>query len=95
MALRAQRVLAPKSGSVVRAPYALLVERSVSRDAAKALASGYAGRGIPVYALLQPDGSAQLYAGAFETPEGAALLASTLRDAGIAPTLVYRTGRTF
>ena len=94
-ALRSQRLVAPGAGGVVRAPYALLVERSVSRDAAKALASGYAGRGIPVYALLQPDGSAQLYAGAFERPERAALLAGTLRAAGISPTLVYRTGRVF
>jgi len=93
--LRARRALAPSAGSVVRAPFALLVERSVSPDAAKALAAGYAGRGIPVYALLQADGSARLYAGAFETPERAALLASTLRASGIAPTLVYRTGRVF
>jgi hypothetical protein len=67
----------------------------VSREAAKALASGYAGRGIPVYALLQADGSAQLYAGAFDTPERASLLAATLRTAGITPTVVYRTGRAF
>lgn len=93
--LRAQRLLAAVSGRVVRAPYALLVERSVSRDAAKALASGYAGRGLPVYALLQPDGTARLYAGAFETPDKAALLAGTLREAGIEPTLVYRIGRAF
>jgi hypothetical protein len=95
LSLRNQGVVGAKSGSVVRAPFALLVERSVSREAAKALASGYAGRGIPVYALLQADGSAQLYAGAFDTPERAALLARTLRTAGIAPTVVYRTGRAF
>jgi hypothetical protein len=95
LSLRNQGVVGPKSGTVVRAPFALLVERSVSRQAAKALASGYAGRGIPVYALLQADGSAQLYAGAFDTPERATLLAATLRTAGIAPTVVYRTGRPF
>ena len=93
--LRARRLLSATSGRVVRAPYALLVERSVSSDAAKALASGYAGRGLPVYALLQPDGTARLYAGAFETPDKAALLAATLREAGIEPTLVYRMGRAF
>jgi hypothetical protein len=48
-----------------------------------------------VYALLQPDGTARLYAGAFETPDKAALLAATLREAGIEPTLVYRMGRAF
>ena len=90
--LRAQRMLSATSGRVVRAPYALLVERSVSSDAAKALASGYAGRGLPVYALLQPDGTARLYAGAFESPDKAALLATPCARPGSSPPSCTESG---
>jgi hypothetical protein len=50
-------------------------------------------RGVTVYPLSRGDGTVALYAGAFETPDEAALLAQSLRAAGLAPTLVYRTGR--
>src|SRR3712207_7953107 len=39
--------------------------------------------GLPVYALRQADGTATLYAGAFETPEQSALLAESLRSSGL------------
>jgi hypothetical protein len=55
----------------------------------------YLARGIPAYALLQDDGSATIYAGAFDSAEQAALLIPSLRAAGIEPTLSYRLGRTF
>jgi hypothetical protein len=47
------------------------------------------------YALLQPDGSAIVYTGAFESPTQATLLADSLRALRVAPVLVYRTGRAF
>ena len=55
----------------------------------------YADRGQPVYALRQSDGTAHLYAGAFEFPEQAVLFAESLRAAGLTPVLVYRKGRVF
>jgi hypothetical protein len=59
------------------------------------VADGYRQRQVAAYPLLQPSGRATIYVGAFETPEAAAPLLAALRARGIAPTLVYRTGRSF
>ena len=85
----------PDAGSpaVTVVPLALLVRDSVPAGEVPALVADFDRQGIPVYALLQASGAARLYAGAFETPEQAGLLAQTLRQAGIEPVLVYRTGR--
>jgi hypothetical protein len=72
-----------------------MVEQSVNVDTATAAVTAFVERGLPIYALRQPDGSATLYAGAFETPEQSTLLADALRASGLKPTLVYRTGRVF
>jgi hypothetical protein len=93
--LRAQGMLRTNWGQVKRRPLALMVEQSVNADTVGAAVSAFVERGLPVYALRQPDGSATLYAGAFETPEQSALLAEALRASGLKPTLVYRTGRVF
>jgi hypothetical protein len=95
--LRSHGMLRANQGysQVKRRPFALLVQAKVRADSAAAAVSSYIQRGVPVYALQQGDGSATLYAGAFETPEQAALLAEALRGTGIAPMLVYRTGRPF
>lgn len=76
-------------------PYALQVERAVPDSAVASRVSVYQARGLPVYALLQPDGTARLYAGAFKTKEDAILLAESMRSAGVHATLVYRTGRVY
>ena len=55
----------------------------------------YERRRLPVYALLQDDGTARLYAGAFKEPTEAEPLYEALRAAGIQTTLVYRTGRVY
>jgi hypothetical protein len=55
----------------------------------------FADRGQPVYALRQADGSARLYAGAFESPEQASLYVDAIRTSGIRPVLVYRIGRVY
>lgn len=94
-ALRARGILEPGTGTVVRAPFALLLDADVMRDNAPALVGAYLGREVPAYALVQPDGSARIYAGAFATPEDAELLASTLRAKGITSSVVYRTGRVY
>jgi hypothetical protein len=52
----------------------------------------YAARGLPVYALIQDDGGARIYAGAFAAADQSARLIRTLRGAGLKPVLVYRTG---
>lgn len=85
------------AGRVVieRFPYALQVERNVPDTAVASRVSVYQARGLPVYALLQSDGTARLYAGAFRIREDAALLAESMRAAGISTTLVFRTGRVY
>jgi len=93
--LRQHGMLRTNWGQVKRRPLALLVRHQVGADTAASAVTAYIERGLPVYALRQPDGSASLYAGAFETPEQAALLAESLRASGVTPTLVYRTGRVF
>lgn len=94
-ALRANGTVTRGAGQVRRLPYALLVERGVSRENAQALVAAFVARELPVYALLQPDGSASLFAGAFESPDQTGLLAASLRARGVDPKVVYRIGRTF
>lgn len=93
--LRSRKILSAGNGTVVRAPFALLVQRDVEGETATALVRGYRLKGLPVYALLQDDGNASLYAGAFESVEQASLLLSTFAAAGERPPVVYRTGRPF
>ena len=76
-------------------PYALLIERDVPDSAVGARVAALQARGLPVYALLQANGTARLYAGAFKTPEEATLLTDAMRAAGITTSLVYRTGRVY
>lgn len=97
-ALRTAKILKDSAGSVVRVPLALLVDSVESQGGiteALAVSVGkYADRGLAVYPLIQSDGGARLYAGAFERPNDAAELLKTLQGAGLQPVLVYRTGRT-
>ena len=78
-----------------RFPYALLVERDVPDSAVASRVSVLRTRGVPGYALLQSDGTARVYAGAFKAPEEAASLYEALRRSGIFTSLVYRTGRVY
>lgn len=93
-ALRAKGELRGDLGDVVRAPFAFLVD-SVKSEAVPGMLKYFADRGQPVYALRQSDGSARLYAGAFETPQQAALFMDAIRTSGIRPVLVYRLGRVY
>lgn len=79
-------------GTVVRTPYALLLD-SAQAGHTEQVVEQYRHSAQPVYALAQDDGSLKIYAGAFERPEDAATLLSTLRAAKMSPVLVYRTGR--
>ena len=91
--LRTEKLLA--SGSVVRTPYAFLLDSGLVARAIRSRTELYAQRAITAYGLIQADGSAMMYTGAFESPKQAASLATSLRAIGITPMLVYRTGRTF
>ncbi|HEX2722918.1 MAG TPA: SPOR domain-containing protein [Gemmatimonadaceae bacterium] len=96
--LRRRRIVPDSAGSVVRAPLALLVDTIPSqagmtsriRDRLESLRL----KGVNAYAMLQNDGSARVYAGAFERAQQSSLAATALCVAGLEPVLVYRTGRT-
>ena len=98
LALRAAKILGESAGSILRVPLALLVDSVESQgglgDAVTAAVGKYAAQGVSVYPLIQQDGGARLYSGAFARSQDAAELLQTLRGAGLKPVLVYRTGRT-
>ena len=98
-ALRESRLLANDSvDHVMQTPLALLVDSVPSQggigDAIRAAVQKYAARGLPVYTLMQDDGDARIYVGAFATASQSAELIKSLRAAGLKPVLVYRTGST-
>jgi hypothetical protein len=97
LALRGSGIIRDTTGvSVTRRPLALVVDSVPTQggiaDAVTAALDKYAARGLQVYALMQDDGGALIYAGAFARAEQAAPLIRTLRGAGLKPVLVYRTG---
>ena len=96
LALRKSRVLTDSAGTVTTAPLALVVDSVPTQggivDAVRAAVQRYTGRGLQVYALMQDDGSALIYAGAFARADQSAELTKTLRSAGLKPVLVYRMG---
>ena len=96
LALRRSSLLTDSAGSVTRTPLALLVDSVPTQggivDAVRAAIQKYATRGLAVYALMQADGGARIYAGAFGAADQSAGLIRKLRGAGLKPVLVYRTG---
>lgn len=94
VSVRRARILGDAAGFVVRLPFALLVDSVSTAGGVPTTLEKYLGRGLPVYALLQPGGNALVYAGAFATPADAAVLQDSLSSAGIRSLLVYRKGRT-
>lgn len=94
-ALRASRVIDDSTaGAVVNAPLAFRLDQDIPAGAADSVLRQFLARGVPAYALLQEDGTATIYAGAFENAEQAGLLIPSLRASGVEPVLVYRFGRT-
>ena len=84
----------PELGTVVRTPYALLIDSAAAGRPSELVRKYPEARKWGSYVLSQQDGALKLYAGAFERPEDAAALMQTLRAAKLTPILVYRTGRT-
>jgi hypothetical protein len=98
-ALQTSGILASGSaGRISRSPLALLVDSVPSQggivDAIRAAVDKYTARGLTVYPLVQDDGGARIFGGAFEAADQSAGLIRTLRSAGLKPVLVYRTGST-
>ena len=81
--------------SVVRLPYAYLVQSRVNAADASRIVGQLVERGHPAYALRQPDGTVHIYVGAFESPAQAALLLAPLQASGLTPALTYRVGRVY
>jgi hypothetical protein len=94
-ALRGSRRLNAGAGSVKSTPFALMLESGISRRAAQNVADAYGEKQIAAYPLLQPNNTATIYVGAFETPEQAAPLLNELSLKGVKVALHYRTGRSF
>ena len=94
-AMRDGGVLRRDGGRVVRVPYALVLNSSVTRPLAVSAISGWRALGIHAYALTQNDGTVRVFAGAFESPLQAAVLAAAVRTAGTTPVLAFRTGSAY
>jgi len=94
-ALRKSGKLQPDWGRVVSTPYALALELKISKQAAQNVADGYGQRQIAAYPMLQGDGTATIYVGAFESPDDAVPLMAELLAKGVNTKLHYRTGRSF
>src|SRR3569833_581063 len=92
--LRKQKVVDPTGGSVVRLPYAFLID-SGPPTAVPEMVGMYRDHSIPAYALKQENGLAWLLVGAFPSIEQSQLYLETLRASVKQPALVYRNGRTF
>lgn len=91
--LKHNGVIISVPGTVVRTPYALLLDSAAAGTTETQALRPYAHLPLPAYVLAQPDHSLKVYAGAFERPDDSATLMATLRAAKLNPTLVYRTGR--
>jgi cell division septation protein DedD len=91
------RGLVPQGwGTVIRAPLALQVGAAADTTQAAPMIADLQSRKVPVYALLQRDGTVRIYTGAFEAPEEAELFKDTLKNTkNIDATLVYRVGRAY
>jgi hypothetical protein len=93
--LRARGLTDASRVEIDRFPYALLIQRDVPDTLVASRVGSFQGRNLPVYALLQHDGTARLFAGAFKTPEESTLLAEAMKSAGVPTSLVFRTGRVY
>jgi hypothetical protein len=93
--VRAKHYRNAAAAHVVKLPYAVVIQKGVSQDQASMFVRAYLSKGLPVYPLLQTDGSATLYAGAFRTVEQAQPLVTSFKANGDQPTVAIRTGRPF
>jgi HlyD family secretion protein len=90
--LRADGLLTGADGIVVRTPHALRIGRRPNATSGAQTVRSLRAAGIPAYMLSQPDGSALLLTGAFETPDQARLTDSVLPASEEARSVVSRSG---
>jgi hypothetical protein len=95
--LRRRRIVPDSAGSVVRVPLSLMIDSIPAQAGMQARVRErirqLAAMSVSAYGLIQTNGSARIYAGAFERPQQSSLATTALRVAGLAPVLTYRTGR--
>jgi hypothetical protein len=93
--VRAKRYRTAAAAHVVKLPYAVLITRGVAQDQAAMFVRAYQAKGLPVYPLMDPDGTTSLWAGAFRSVEQAQPLVTSFRANGDKPTVLIRSGRSF
>jgi hypothetical protein len=93
--LQAKGLIIPGVGAVVSVPFAFLIQAHVPLAEAASRRARLLGGGHPVYALRQPDGTANLYFGAYDSPQQAAFAIPFVKKVTPTPTLVYRIGRVY
>jgi hypothetical protein len=94
-AVRAKRYRTAAAAHIVRLPFAVLIQKGVPPDQAPMFVHAYLSKGLPVYSLVQSNGTASLWAGAFRNAEQAQPLVTSFRANGDQPTVTIRTGRSF
>lgn len=92
---RARGVIRGDAGRVLEVPWALQLASVRDPSAARDEIARWEAQGIRAYALVEMEGGIRVYAGAFETPAQAVVLAMMLRELGAEPQLAYRIGRSF
>ena len=96
--LRKSKIVPDSSGAVIQTPLALLLDSIPAQagmvERIQTMVDSLARQGFPAYALMQGDGGAILYAGAFSRPEESEPMAAAMKEVGITPLLAYRIGRT-
>jgi hypothetical protein len=93
--LQANGLITPGVGAVVSVPFAFLVQANVPLKDASTRRARLVASGQPVYALRQSDGTANLYFGAFDSPQQAAFAIPLVKKLTPTPMLVYRIGRVY
>ena len=90
--LRRRGALGPAAGRVVQAPFAWLLEESVTEDQLPIRLFGWRQQGLPAYALMDRSGITRIYAGAYQSEAEARLLTPTLDSLNLYATLATRIG---
>ena len=93
--LRRQNVLEAGRGSIVRVPFAFLLDSLAPENADSGNGRHIRGSWRAGVRASSGEWKMWLLAGAFETLDQASVYGESLRASGITPVLVYRKGRTF
>jgi hypothetical protein len=93
--LQASGLITSGVGAVVKVPFAFLIQANVPLTEVSSRRTRLVASGLPVYALRQTDGTANLYFGAFDSPQQAAFAIPFVKKATPTPMLVYRIGRVY